>query len=47
MSKGKDRSQILNVSDKASSAFDAEQDAVGQKIMRCGPHRRAGKLDAG
>jgi hypothetical protein len=46
MSKGKDCSQILNVSDKASSAFDGEQDAVGQKFTRCGPHWRAGKLGA-
>jgi hypothetical protein len=47
MPKGKDCSQILNVSDKASSAFDVEQDAARQKFTRCGPHWRAGKLGAG
>jgi hypothetical protein len=47
MPKGKDCSQILNVSDKASSAFDVEQDETRQKFTRCGPHWRAGKLGAG
>jgi len=47
MSKGKDCPQILNVSDKASSAFDVEQDETDQKFTHHGPQWRAGKLDAG
>jgi hypothetical protein len=47
MPKGKDSPQTQNVSDKASSAFDAEQDEAAQKFAVRRPHWRADELGAG
>jgi hypothetical protein len=47
MPDGKDSPQTQNVSDKASSAFDAEQDAAGQKFVVRRRHWRADELGAG